>query len=489
MKKLTLILSLFVSQIGFAQLVDYVPGVVRPPSMYDIVKVGKDGTLFRNPYAKTTRHEAPDTLQKLNADNSIAFTQVFNFEQDENKIAIMIVHDKVYFFTSVYADKIETLYLRILDNATGKIITDRQKIDSTKGFADYFISLSNDETKLLIVSALQHAGKPQTAVANVFDAPTMKVVSTLVLPGTYKDQTINSYNYFLTDKGTVFFIIKPNTRDKEIPKTESFVLWDGKSTDFKYLDIAMDKKRVDNSYIKVKNGTFLYFGVFKDDHLKGENLPNKAGEFCVSVDLNDFKITRSDFNYFPEAMATKLSYKDGERNKDLGDKKFVGTALAETENGFYLIENLTYTVDVQSGNNSRSYEYSREFIISRFDLSGKLEFVKDIPKCTVNNLYGFDYLINKDNLYLVYCDHPDNLEKYTLENYDAGDYKNVQDYTGPVAVCVKLDSKGNASRQVLYRNETWCYIPGAGTAASDHKSIVIREVQKDQYRYSALIIK
>lgn len=141
------------------------------------------------------------------------------------------------------------------------------------------------------------------------------------------------------------------------------------------------------------------------------------------------------------------------------------------------------------GNTTVYKPYSREFIINKFNNTGKLEFMKVVPKNTTDKMNDDDIIESNDNLFVFYCEHPKNLEKFTLENFDPKEYNDVGDLRGPGAVCGKVDAKGNLSRQELFANETWCYYPGTGIILKEGKDLVVMEIEKDKYRLNVFRIK
>lgn len=497
MKRTLLLISLFVFKLSFSQIVDIVPakdaGLKDSPNLYGFFTVGKN-EIFHSEI-DTKGKLRTFILEKYNSDLSQKFSQKFIFVEGEDKDLLEIKQNKIFLFTSYYDGKEKLLYLRILDNSTGKIITDKQKISSLPSDPfglngrNFAISFSPDESKMMVVSAFQWPKKSQVVKAEIYDLTSLKVINTFDIPDSYNNVMVKSRMYYLTDDGNVFYIVKTDIKDKDAPVVETMTLYNSKSKKFNYIEMPMEKKKVENSDSFIKNDILFYTGIFKDNYSKKDGKDNKAGVFCMAINLKDFKIITSDFNYFSAETELKLSYKDGQKKRELGEKEFTLKKLIKTSTGFYLVENLTYTVKIEGSNYTTYKPYSREFIVSKFDTNGKLEFIKIIPKNTTNKVYETDLTANDNDLYLFYCEHPKNLENYTLDNFDPKEYNDVGDLRGPVAVCVKVDAKGNLSRQVLFNNETWCYYPGAGVVVKEGKDIAIMEIQKDEYTLEVFRIK
>lgn len=497
MKKTVLFTLLFIAKIGICQLVDHIPAKEANfknfPNLYSFFNKSDQG-IFHTEITEKGKQKI-FVLERYNNDLSCAFRRELNFEEKEENSLFEIVNNKIYFFSTVYDGKDKILFLIILDNVTGKILTDKKKLSSlpsdpfgTHG-RNFSIAFSPDKSKILIVSSFQWPKKAQVVKAELYDFESMKIIYTVDLPDNYNNIMIKSRNFFITNEGNIFFTIKTDTKEKGVPQKESVSLYDTKTKSFRYLELPFDKKIIENSTSFKKDGMFFWCGIFKDDYTKKDDKENKAGVFCISADINSLKINTSDFNYFSADIEARLTYKDGKKKKDLSEKEYTFKKLVTTANGFYLVENLSYTAEIQGSSTTVYKPYSREFIVSKFNNIGKLEFVKTLPKNTTNKMYDSDIMESEGSLFLFYCEHPKNLEKYTLENFDPKEYNDIGDLRGPVAVCVKVDEKGNLFRQELFTNETWCYWPGTGIILNKGKEMVVMEIQKDEYTLGVFKVK
>ena len=139
-------------------------------------------------------------------------------------------------------------------------------------------------------------------------------------------------------------------------------------------------------------------------------------------------------------------------------------------------------------NHTFSKYYSRELLVSKCNTEGKQEFVSIIPKYTGGNMYDLDLIENNNSLYFFYGEHPKNLEKYTIENFEMSNYDDVGNLNGPVIVCVKMDTKGKLARQTLYRNEGLCYVPGTGVQLKNG-DLLVKLVSGKEYNLEVFRIK
>ncbi|MCW3071270.1 MAG: hypothetical protein JWO44_1160 [Bacteroidetes bacterium] len=488
MKNMLLILIVLCTGPGFSQQVDRIPakeaGLKNYPSLYGCFNKGKAG-IFHKEISDKGKQKV-FTLDKYNSDLGTVFSYSFTLEEKEEFQFMEVKQEKIFLFTTLYDGRDKSLYLRVLDGTAGKETAGRKQLASLASDPfgvsgrNFPILFSPDESKMMVVSAFQWAKKPQVVKADVYDLSSMKLINTVDLPDSYNNVMIKSSYYNVTDQGNILYMIRTDVKDKDVPLSETLVLYDAGSKTNKYLALPLAKKKIENSYNFISGDVLFLTGVFKDNYPKKDDKDNKAGVFCITASLKDFKLS-SEFNYFSPETEEKLSYKDGAKKRELAEKEFSSREPVRTATGFYLVENLTYTVEMQGSNYTVYKSYSREFIVTKFNTSGKMEFMRIIPKNTTNKMYDADLIESNDNLYLFYCEHPKNLEKYTLENFDPKEYNDVGDLRGPVAVCVKIDPKGNLSRQELLTNETWCYWPGSGVVLKEGKELVVMEIQKDEY--------
>lgn len=497
MKKIVLLLFLISFKLAVSQFIERIPskeaGLAKSPNLYGFFNKGKNG-IFHTEVTEKGKQRV-FVLEKYNNDLSNLFSQGIQLEEREEYQFFEIKQNKIYFFSTLYDGKDKSLFLRVLDGESGKIISEKRKLSSLPsdpfglGGRNFPILFSEDESKMMIVSAFQWPKKPQDVKAEVYELSSLKLTNTLNIPAEYEGTIIKSRSYQVTNQGNILYIVKTDTKEKNAIIKETLVSYDVSSKANKYLNLPFEKKKIENSETFIKNGVYYVTGVFKDEYSKKDGLENKTGVFCVSVDTKEFKLISPEMNYFSSDIETKLSYKDGQKKRELSEKEFTSKQLVHTASGFYLIENLTYTAEVSAGNTTVYKPYSRELIVSKYNNNGKLEFVKVIPKNATNKMYGEDILESNDNLFIFYCEHPKNLEKYTLENFDPKEYNDIGDLRGPVGVCVKVDANGNLSRQELIINETWCYWPGSGIVVKEGKELVVMEIQKDQYILEVFKIK
>ncbi|MBL7930963.1 MAG: hypothetical protein JNL60_03620, partial [Bacteroidia bacterium] len=157
--------------------------------------------------------------------------------------------------------------------------------------------------------------------------------------------------------------------------------------------------------------------------------------------------------------------------------------IITTDFGTFLIESHSYQISSNQGINS----YERELLVSKFDDSGKMEWMKIIPKFTANGLNEFNYLVKNRKIYFFYAEHPKNLEKTTITDYNPKKYQPIKNYNGSFLVCTSLDEKGSLERKEVFRNKGWCYDPSATNIVLDNgKTLLLRMINDESERYDKI---
>ncbi len=419
---------------------------------------------------------------------------------NESIDAVTIKGDKIFITSVFYDGKNNMLSLCVLDKNKGNVQFEKKVISSLA--SDPFgvngrkfdVTFSPDGKKMLVVSAFQWNKKPQVVKAEVYETSSLKIINTINLPDTRNDMLIKSSAYGITNEATIFYFILPDAKkEKDAPQREVLVIHSANSTIDKYVELPIENKYLQNYQTIQKDNQYVFTGAFRDDFSKKEKKENKIGVFYIVIDLEKASLVTSNFNYYSDDIHKKLTYKIiGDKDtKDAGEKTFSLLGVFKTKTGFYLVENHAYSFTYSSSQGSSTNTLSREYIVSKFNEFGKVEFSKIIPKYGKENMYGQDIVLSNNNLYLFYAEHPKNLKKYTLQNYDENDYEEVHNITGPTAVCVKIDEKGMLLRQTMFRNEkdNWCYIPGTGIILNEAKDMAVMVVKNNTYTLNVFKIK
>ena len=533
MKKIMLAVAiLFTVSTSFAQLVDVLSakdaGLKATPKTYSTFTTDDDE--IYSAYLDETKESIKAdeqhrtyTITKYNPDMTTVFEhkflimhflKAFQLIKIEEVEGTYVVKDKILFFTSLYDGKNKNLYLNVLDKNTGKLLVDKKIVSTlesdwfgTKG-RTFDISFSPDDKKMMIISAFQWTEKPQVVRADIYDVASLTITKTIKLVDSKDGQLMNSSAYGVTNDGNVFYFILPNIKisakkEKRNPRYEILVVHNTATNTDKFAPLPIEFKYLEN-YDKVQTdkGKITYYGSFKDAFPKDAKRANKIGAYSIAIDLNKASIISSNFNYYSDAIYKQLDYKIG-TIKTPDDWDFVSEGLFETtDGGHFLVESSHYIIVTTSSSSSSSMTHTsvryiaREYVVTKFDASGKIVFSKLIPKFgsasgSKEDMSEGDIVVNGNNLYLFYVEHPKNLEQ-PIEAYQNGKkYKAIRNITGGVAVCVKIDGSGNTTRQSMFRNEKdkWCYIPGTGTIIPKTKQMTVMVIKGKTYSLQVLRIK
>lgn len=439
---------------------------------------GNRQNFSRENRAEYTLERYTETL-KLKATTKIEFADDREFGEEN-----VFVGNKILFFSSMFDGTNKNLYLRIIDKETGKVIADKKQFGALESdrfgnnARNFIIKTTPDKTKMVIISSFQWNKKPQQVNAVLYELPSLKEIGQYKFADNANGNLIKSHSYYLNSDGNLFYIFKEEQKDKDALPKETIALYDFKTKNTKYKFLAPSPKERDNTNVIVNNNMVYQFGRYIEKISKKEQY---TGTFFFIYNLKDIDKVITNFEPYPTDIETKLSYKDGAGKRELSKKEISLTGSYKTNTGFFMVQNLTYKTESSGQYSTRTNYYSREFIVSKFNFEGKREFVKVIPKYTGKDMLNSDIVENNGNLYLFYCEHPKNLEKYTLENYDPAEYDDVGDIRGPVPVCVKVTADGKLSRQAFERNETWCYYPGYGLNLSNGTQVLSVRVEKNTY--------
>jgi hypothetical protein len=462
-----------------------VNGIVKNTSLTTLedVDTSVPGNIYRH-YMKRDDKVFSYLIERLNQDLTPVFRNEVPCVDHEDFFEIKLVNDKVFLFTTLYDLKDKTLWLTVLDNNNGKIVREKTKLGSmqsdlmgTNG-RKFSVSVSPDNTKMLVVSAFQWPKKPQEVKAEVYDLATFKIINTVELPALDNTIMIKTSDYVLSNEGNLLYFFIPDIKEKDAPKNTKIVIYDAQSKTNTITNLTSEKMIAKNFQVFQKDNNWVITGAFCDNYSKSDKRNNMSGVFCILINKN--KQLTPNFHYFSPEVETKLAYKNAERQRELYEKEFTIKDIIKTDKGFYLIENLTYAHEFTDGND-RSYITfgSREYIVSKFDYNGKLDFVSVIPKFTSDELYQGTIVLSNNNLYVFYCDDAKNLERYTIDNFEPKEYVNAKKAHKAGAVCVKVDPTGKLSRQVLYMNDENCsYNPRNSVFIKEKNGLVVNTNQK-----------
>lgn len=436
-------------------------------------------------------------FQKLNKNTlQVEYTKDFETEKTEEPFMCQLKGGRIIFLTTKREEKDRVLLMREYKAATGEPLGTVKQIsqsvtDQTELTGHGFeVSFSPDNTKMMVVSEISRTKKLPDITADVYEFPSYKKVFSKKLLNVYEQSTIASYSYKLDNESRIFYMFNymmdfdENIQGKAIASIQPN---DQKNVVTK---IPFDKLEVQNGVFEFVNDKLVLAGAFKDVVTKKEKKEGKmanVGVFSFFIDPKTSEVLNKGYDYFSPAVSEKLNYKDGLIQANPGDKYYSFEQILTFNNNVYLIESHSYVISGDKG----YFAYERELIVSKFNNTGKLEWMRIIPKYTCNELNSFNYVINNNKVYLFYAEHPDNVEEGTsVTDYNPKKYKQIRNFNGSVLVCTTFDENGNLNRTSLFRNEGWCYDPiPTNISLEPNNSLIFRMINRGKERYDILKIK
>lgn len=387
------------------------------------------------------KYELPIEFKPVFTDKKIMlFANYFNKEKQEGQLFLKIIS---------------------LDGKTEKdwfqLSSVNSDIPSFNWRAFYYV-ISPDKSKFLIVSQFKWPKKPQEVSAQFYDISTMeKIGPAITLPDIYKAGGISSENYKLDNAGnfTYLFYFLAHANDENT--SLGIGIYPANSKTPKVVELPLEKGKELTNFIvtTTKDGKIMYSGFFKDAAVKNSKKERRAGMYNYLIDINGANLASSDFQYFPDDVEAKLHYTDGGVGAPSGKKYFGIKSVTEMDGAHYLFANHKYSVSSGSGGTA----VEREFVITKIDGKGKIEWIKVYPKYTTGRLNSYNMMVHNHKIYVFYLEHDKNLEKSTLQEYNANKYKPLINFHSSVIVGMELNADGSASRKVIENKQELFYEP------------------------------
>lgn len=436
-------------------------------------------------------------FQKLNRTTlKVEYTKDFETEKTEEPFSCQLKGGRVIFLSTKKEEKDRVLLMREYKAATGEAIgTVKQISQSVTDQTDltghsFEVSFSPDNSKMIVVEEISRAKKLPENTVHIYEFPSYKKIASKNILNVYEQSTIAVYNYKIDNEGRIFYMFNYMMDFDEQIQGKAVVTIQPNDQKNTVTKIPFDKLEVQNGVFDFVNDKLVLAGAFKDVVTKKEKKEGKVanvGVFSFFIDPKTSAVLNKGYDYFSPAVSEKLNYKDGLIQANPGDKYYSFEQILTFNNNVYLIESHSYVISGDKG----YFAYERELIVSKFNSTGKLEWMRIIPKYTCNELNSFNFVINNNKVYLFYAEHPDNVEEGTsVTDWNPKKYKQIRNFNGSVLVCTTFDESGTINRTSLFRNDGWCYDPiPTNISLEPNNSLIFRMINRGKERYDILKIK
>jgi hypothetical protein len=432
-------------------------------------------------------------IQKLNAENLTFIKQTESEDMPDHYVLenLSILGNKLYMFYSLWdkPNETEQLFAREIDfekgefKSTGKnLIKVHGRITGNLtsmggmynfGIADKFsFNMSHDSSKMLVQYRLKpeikNDDKSYDIIGlSVFDKDLNTIWSKEVkMP--YTEKKMNNIDYSVDSKGNPYIlttVYDDNTTDIKKGKD------DKANYHIELLRINRNSNVIDITPISIKdkfiNKIWLYEGagnymICAGYYNNGKDLSAADGVILLKVgsdgktyDISSYEIPLEILNQYVSLRTQKKNEKADDNDKAQFAELELRELHIEKDGSILLIGEqhfITSRTYYSSSGGSRTvyYYHYNDLLITKIDASGKLAWMKKIPKRQVGmngrGGMGYKYISDRDNHYFVFLDNEKNLN-LSVDNAPASH----SDGAGGFLTAYKLaDSNGAMSKYSIF---------------------------------------
>jgi hypothetical protein len=366
--------------------------------------------------------------------------------------------NKVYVFFPVYAkqDQRKILVLRAISKS-GQLDNFKEVDSNPERGADFYVKTSPDSSKFLIINELQLPAKAQEVKATLYNASDFSKIWTKTLPDGYKDSGIRSSSYVVNNEGAVafYFYYMKDFANEEVGGAISVMAKDNDQSSAVELDLPKPKEPYLLEMKFTNNKELACAGIFRDNAKRAtkEKKLRNAGVFYYFVNTAEMSLTSSGNDYFPADVTHDLTYNSPD-GKEPGEKYYSSSQLEVVDGNYYLLSEHGY--DYSDG-----ARYRREIIVSKINSSeGKVEWTRLLQKYSTDKSGLYNVLGHGGKLYIFCLEHPDAEKKLAGgKTFDPGKYPVASGISGPNVLAYEIDEAGKVKRNIIYKNEGFCYQP------------------------------
>lgn len=468
---------------------------------------GEDGAFYS--YRIRTKGKGTSYLiEKFNeGDLKTAFSKEVEIPTEKTKVIdVRYFGGKVFIFYRSYDKEKQTMTVFyktvspqgvVSANATELL---NRKTDHYE-FIDFDFAQNSSKTKLA-VKVCHKANKADTYKTDfvLFDGASEKTVWTKTVEKYLKKsnpwfqwsfrttETTGFLGFMLEDNDDIYYaynnkVAKDDKKDLRYNAAVEIIKSASKTPISTKLDLNPEYLVYDVQFAVNNQKQLVIAGFFKDVvERKGRDLVD-VGVFNFKINSGTGSIEGKSTKIFDEKILTSLesnqkrargmNYKvdyvipSGDDFYLVGEQYTV-TVQARQQSTFGSISNI---VAIASGanpfyvGNNFIYEYM-DVIVAKINSKGEFEWITNSPlrngTTTIDNPHVFKQYIavlSSKGLYLLYNEHPKNVERLKKPDYEPKDLKTQVYIHGSNLVYSKIDASGKLIHDVAYKNETYCFAP------------------------------
>jgi len=328
---------------------------------------------------------------------------------------------------------------------------------------------SKDKTKFVVIQTAPYDKKAdQQFIFKVYDS-NLKNLSNAKVDLPYKDKNTRVINYYLSNKGDVYMLLRVELEKDQKQKGEDrkfYSILTLKSSDDNSLSeykVQLAQKDIVDIDIQIDNDNeeVSCAGFYSDIKPGLFNTRDIDGVFYLNIDVNTQKVLSENYKQIDKKMVAQLlGKKEGAKVKDskgISSTFDIHNFVKLPDGSSYVIaHNSWITEKTTCGKNgcitTYTYHYNNIFAIG-ISKEGEIRTLTDVPKIqksSSDNPYFSFLTMQKDNkVFLLYNDHPKNVQKNAKTIRDT---KILAKENNASLVLVELEPDGQFTRQELFSN-------------------------------------
>lgn len=350
----------------------------------------------------------------------------------------------------------------------------------------YKIAVSNDKSKLLVVTEYKQDERKQQVKLKILDGKNLELMGLKNVATVFENSTIFSQDYAIDNKGDVAYTFKYIYDPKlEYSRFDKGITWGVGFIPENTSDNALFSLIKRESCIPAKpvlancNGNIVCTGNYFD--LAGDDY--RLGFYFCTLDLVKQKLGSISRELLSQDYVNKLTYSDPKGESAVA-KRYDFYNVVKGDNCFY-----TVRFHYDRGKYGDK-DYTKEILVHRYDSDGKLEWAKLIPHYG-EGTFGNIGMLTARKLHLFYYDNPENNVKYPeIESYEPTKYKMVSSFKKANLICLTFDYDGKLKRDVINTEgqEISLFYSDADRYALNKQNCLITETQieKEKARYNLI---